>query len=248
MNNLVPINTSTINDEPKQTVNARDLHKFLESKQQFSDWIKGRINQFEFSEDQDFILVHKIMEQVSGSKHLIDYYITLDMAKELSMVERNFKGKQARQYFIECERKTQQSLTALPNFTDPAEAAIAWANEYKAKQLALEEIRQKEEVIEYQQPAVEFVQKYVSLDSCKTIREVAKVLDQPERNFINWLIHVKVLFRQNGELLPYAKYQQRGYFEVKTGVHSKHTYVHTVFTSQGVTWIAKKVDKWLKEH
>lgn len=142
----------------------------------------------------------------------------------------------------------QVQQSAIPNFTDPAEAAIAWANEYKAKQLALEQLKQKEEVIEEQQPAVEFVQKYVSLDSCKTIREVAKVLDQPERNFINWLIYVKVLFRQNGELLPYAKYQQRGYFEVKTGVHSKHTYVHTVFTSQGVTWIAKKVNKWLREH
>ena len=94
------------------------------------------------------------------------------------------------QRWKELEAEVVNTLT-LPNFTDPAEAAIAWANEYKAKQLALQQIKQQEEVIEEQQPAVEFVKKYVDLSSCKTIREVSKMLDQPERNFINWLITCK---------------------------------------------------------
>ena len=85
MNELISLNQSAINGELQQTVNARELHAFLESKQDFSTWIKNRVEQYGFVENQDFILLHKKMEQVSGAKHLIEYYITLDMAKELAM-------------------------------------------------------------------------------------------------------------------------------------------------------------------
>ena len=103
--NLIPVFESTINEELVQTVNARELHSFLESKQDFSTWIKARIDQYDFVENQDFTLVHRKMEQASGAKYLIDYHVSIDMAKELSMVERNEKGKEARRYFIACEKK-----------------------------------------------------------------------------------------------------------------------------------------------
>ena len=105
MSKLINLAQSVINNELLQTVNARELYEFLESKQDFSTWIKNRIEKYDFQENQDYILLHKKMEQVSGAKYLIEYYITLDMAKELSMVERNEKGKQARRYFIECEKQ-----------------------------------------------------------------------------------------------------------------------------------------------
>jgi len=99
---LITINQS---QDGAQTVNARDLHTFLESKQDFSTWIKTRIEQYGFAEGVDYLL-HKFMEQLpSGAKQKIDYHLTLDMAKEISMVERNDKGKQARQYFIACENR-----------------------------------------------------------------------------------------------------------------------------------------------
>ena len=97
MNQLIEINTS---EAGIKTVNARDLHAFIESKQQFADWIKARIDQYGFVEGADFT-VHKFM---NGRATQTDYHISIDMAKELSMVERNAKGKQARQYFIECEK------------------------------------------------------------------------------------------------------------------------------------------------
>lgn len=101
---LVPVFTGTLANEPTQLVNARELHTFLESKQDFSTWIKNRIAQYDFAENQDYLL-HNFMEQIpSGAKNKTDYHITLDMAKELSMVERNEKGKQARRYFIDCEK------------------------------------------------------------------------------------------------------------------------------------------------
>ncbi len=101
MNKLIEINT---NQSGVQTVNARDLHAFLGIGKDFSNWIKARIDQYGFEEGTDY-LVAKTGEQLpSGMKYRIDYHITLDMGKELAMVERNAKGKQARQYFIECER------------------------------------------------------------------------------------------------------------------------------------------------
>ena len=104
MNELIKLNQTKINDETVQTVNARELHTFLEVGKDFSTWLKNRIEQYDFVENQDFVVFHKKGENPQGGRPSNDYYITLDMAKELAMVERNEKGKQARQYFIECER------------------------------------------------------------------------------------------------------------------------------------------------
>lgn len=93
-----------------QAVNARELHAFLKSRQQFTDWIKNRIADYDFLENQDFVCVSENYEtqRADGQRGITtrkEYYITLDMAKELSMVERNEQGKMARRYFIECEKR-----------------------------------------------------------------------------------------------------------------------------------------------
>lgn len=132
MNEIINIRKDIISDQVVQTVNARELHAFLESKQDFSTWVKGRIDQYGFTEGEDFTL-HKFVERGTTK---IDYHISIDMAKELSMVERNHRGKQARQYFIECERKAKEAVLAIPNFADPAAAARAWAEQYEARQIA----------------------------------------------------------------------------------------------------------------
>jgi hypothetical protein len=65
--------------------------------------------------------------------------MTIEMAKEISMLQRSEKGKEARKYFIECERKLKEQQLAIPNFSNPYEAALAWAESYKREQLAIEE-------------------------------------------------------------------------------------------------------------
>lgn len=97
-------------------VSARDLYQFLESKQQFSDWIQSRIKDYGFIEGQDFEVFHNFIKNSNGGRPTIEYAISLDMAKELSMVERTEKGKQARIYFIECEKKLKENsiLNLLP--------------------------------------------------------------------------------------------------------------------------------------
>jgi len=109
MNPLITIQPSIIDTTTVQTCNARELHAFLENKAHFADWIKDRIEQYGFIENQDYVLVSENSEikRRGGDRRSIDYYLTLDMAKELSMVERNEKGKQARHYFIECERQAK---------------------------------------------------------------------------------------------------------------------------------------------
>ncbi|HGJ5876988.1 MAG TPA: antA/AntB antirepressor family protein [Arsenophonus sp.] len=79
----------------------------------FYNWIKDRIKQYGFVEGDDFIIVEnlsssKLVSSKSRPQKLKEYHIALNMAKKLSMVERNEKGKQARQYFIECEKRVLQ--------------------------------------------------------------------------------------------------------------------------------------------
>ena len=85
------------------SADARELHAFLNSEQEFANWIKNRITQYGFIENQDYII--KIT--YTGRRPRKEYFITLSMAKELCMVENNAKGKEARQYFIKCEQELQ---------------------------------------------------------------------------------------------------------------------------------------------
>ncbi|EAJ0057017.1 phage antirepressor Ant [Campylobacter jejuni] len=81
--------------------NVENLFCYLEVNSKFADWIKNRINQYDFIENQDYI----IKEVFTGRRPRKEYYVTLDMAKELCMVENNEKGRQARRYFIDCEKR-----------------------------------------------------------------------------------------------------------------------------------------------
>ncbi|EPX8820083.1 antA/AntB antirepressor family protein [Campylobacter coli] len=83
------------------SANAREIFQFLNSEQEYSNWIKNRISHYNFIENQDYIIE---LVYTKGRPRK-EYYITLDMAKELCMVENNEKGRQARRYFIECEKR-----------------------------------------------------------------------------------------------------------------------------------------------
>ena len=108
MKELIQITTDA---QGASVVSARELHAFLEVKTKFASWIDRRIKEFGFTEGSDYITFSQNWENGGRS---IEYVLTLDMAKELSMVERNERGKQARQYFIDAEKALRQ-LTAQPN-------------------------------------------------------------------------------------------------------------------------------------
>lgn len=88
-----------------QAVMGRDLHTFLEVRERYTQWIARHIKKYGFIAGQDFI---RDFGESTGGRPSEDHILTMDMAKELSMVQNNAKGRQARQYFIECERRAKQ--------------------------------------------------------------------------------------------------------------------------------------------
>lgn len=104
----------TKNEKGQQTISARDLYVFLGVKANFTDWIKRRIEKYDFIENVDFTKVSLISQSCDikrgGDRKSVNYIITLGMAKELCMIENNEKGKEARRYFIECERILMNGL------------------------------------------------------------------------------------------------------------------------------------------
>ncbi|EOI4543322.1 antA/AntB antirepressor family protein [Campylobacter jejuni] len=83
------------------SANAREIFQFLNSEQEYANWIKNRISHYNFIENQDYVIE---LVYTKGRPRK-EYYVTLDMAKELCMIENNEKGRQARRYFIECEKR-----------------------------------------------------------------------------------------------------------------------------------------------
>ncbi len=107
---LVPVFTGTISSQPIQLCNARDLYQFLEVGKDFSTWIKNRIEQYGFIAGEDYSPVLGNRSDGKAGKGRTEYHLTLDMAKELAMVENNDKGRQIRRYFISLERKAPKAL------------------------------------------------------------------------------------------------------------------------------------------
>ena len=106
MNELIKRHLQTMNGNTVVTVSARELHTFLEVQTRFNDWISTRISEYDFIENKDFV---SFTEKEKGRPSQ-EYYITLDMAKELAMVERTYIGKLARKYFITCVKRLKQEL------------------------------------------------------------------------------------------------------------------------------------------
>lgn len=93
-----------IEHDGKQAVNARELHQKLGSKRDFSNWIQDRISKYGFVENQDFEVFNKFVENSKGGRPSKEYALSLDMAKELCMIENNEQGRVFRKYFIEVEK------------------------------------------------------------------------------------------------------------------------------------------------
>jgi len=185
----------------KKTINARDLHKFLESKQEFANWIKNRIKDFGFIENQDFLI---ILSKTNG-RPFKEYFVSLDMAKELSMLERNEKGKQARIYFIEMEKKAKEIQTKqLP--TNYIEALKALVKSEEKKELLLIENRENKH-------KVEFYNDVTDSKTAITMSQVAKTLDKKiGRNKLFEFLREKKILMSNNE--PFQTYIDRQWFRV----------------------------------
>ncbi|MEN5278103.1 phage antirepressor KilAC domain-containing protein [Brucella sp. TWI432] len=190
-----------------QTVNARELHSFLEVTTRFNDWINNRIRDFGFVENQDFVTLTENL--VSGGKRK-EFHLSLDMAKELSMVERNDKGKQARQYFIECERRAKDPLAAL---NDPA-AMRGLLLSYADKVIVLEA------KVEDMQEDVTAHERLTKADGSLTPTEAAKNLGIRPKDLFSWLSRNRWIYKRlnSAAWLGYQDKCNQGLLEHKTSI------------------------------
>ena len=231
MNELISLQPQTINGNTIETVSARELHAFVESKQQFATWIKNRISEYDFVENQDFVCVSQKNETQRADGQIgvsvsNEYYITLDMAKELAMVERNEKGKQARQYFIECEKKLKETITQKPVPLTFAEALRAYADEVEAHEATKQELT-------IAAPKADYFDGLVERNLLVNFTTFAKEIGVKRKLVIAYMLENGYLYRdQHNNLLPYAEYTPT-LFEVKEYDKGKHAGVQTLLTPKG---------------
>ncbi|SUP86467.1 antA/AntB antirepressor family protein [Yersinia wautersii] len=105
ISSIIPFSMGVIGGKGMPTINARNLHNFLENGEIFATWIKQRIEQYGFVKGTDY---ETYLENTKKGRPREEYLISSDMAKELSMVERNDQGKAARHYFIDCEERLRR--------------------------------------------------------------------------------------------------------------------------------------------
>ena len=101
---LIPISIQKIDRDTVQTVNARDVWKFLEVRDDFRHWIQRSIKRYNFINGQDYVCWADLPgKEGKGGHNIKEYFVTVRMAKHLSMVQNNHKGEEARDYFYQCE-------------------------------------------------------------------------------------------------------------------------------------------------
>ena len=230
MNELIKLNEQTINNESVQTVNARELHAFLEVSSRYNDWIRNRISSYEFQENIDYVCLTKTLvtqteEGREGASTQKEHFITLDMAKELAMVERNEKGKQARQYFIECERKLREHQVKLAPKTY-VEALRALADEVEAH-------NKTQEQLAIAAPKSEYFDKLVERNLLTNFTITAKEFGIKRKDLIDYLLVNKYVYRDaHGNIVAYAAHVPT-LFEIKEFAKEKHAGTQTLITPRG---------------
>lgn len=144
----------------------------------------------------------------------------------------------ARMAVIKRWQELEGSAPALPDFSNPAAAARAWADQIEAKQALQMELAAAA-------PAVAFVDRYVDSTGLKGFRQVCKLLGAKENAFRDFLLDEKIMYKLAGEWTPHAQHLDTGRFEVKAGTSevSGHAFNSARWTPKGVSWIA---GEWAK--
>lgn len=216
----------TTNEDGQKLVSARELHEGLKVKSKFNDWITKRITKYGFEENQDFILVTQ-KKVTNNPKNPYteqkDYVITVDMAKELCMVENNELGRQFRKYFIEAEKQLKE-IKKLDSYMieDPIERAKRWIEEAEERKYLMEENIKKDEEIKVLKPKAEFTDKFLQDDTLYKATDIAKEVGMTATKFNRLLEGLGIQFKQGGKWYITSEYDGNGYtkpytFEYKEG-------------------------------
>lgn len=205
MNELIKIDYES--DRP--TVLARDLYDFLEVKTAYKDRFP-RMCEYGFTEGEDFC---SFLSESTGGRPATDAQLTIDMAKEICMLQRNEKGKQARQYFLQLEREWNSPEAVMSR-------ALRMAEERLERFKAINANLSVQNAI--MQPKAEYFDGLCDRESLTGIRETAKLFGIKQNDFVKWLVSHKYIYRDTrGKLMPYAEYVDSGLFNVKETFNDK---------------------------
>ena len=228
MNEIIKVNYD--NEQP--TVSARELHKALDIKTAFKDWFP-RMCEYGFEEGKDFC---SFLSESTGGRPSTDHQLTLEMAKEICMIQRNEKGKQVRQYFITLEQK----------WNSP-EMVISRALQYSQKQIAAlcEQNIALSAENEIMKPKAKYFDELVERDTLTNIRDTAKLLGIKQNALIEWLEENKYIFRDNGnKIKPFQKHIDDKVFKIKQYINEKngHTGTQTLVTPKGISTFRRLIN------
>lgn len=205
MNALIKVD---LNENQEPIVSGRELHEALEVKTAYKDWFP-RMCEYGFTEGIDFC---SILSESTGGRPETNHAIKLDMAKEIAMIQRNDKGKQVRQYFIQVEK----------DFNSP-EKVMARALKFAEQRLNVLQVEnaQQKHMIETQRPKVLFADSVESSETSILIGDLAKLIKQNghdigQNRLFEWLRNNDYLIK-SGERknMPTQKSMDMKLFEVK---------------------------------
>lgn len=228
MNELIKVNYD--NDRP--TVSARELHEFLEVGSEYSHWFK-RMCEYGFIEGTDF---SPFLTESSGGRPAQDAQLTIEMAKEICMLQRNEKGKQARQYFIQLEKDWNSPEKIMARALQIAHNEIKKLSAINSS-LSVENAKQRQLIGELKTSA-DYTDVILKNKGLVSINQIAKDYGMSARKLNKLLHEYGVQYKQSGQWLLYEKYHACGYTHSET-VQIEHSdgkldiKMHTKWTQKG---------------
>lgn len=239
MNNLIAINYNT--EQP--TVSGRELHKALEVKTAYKDWFP-RMCEYGFAEGEDFNPLKNEQVRDEGgrqvTREITDHELTIPMAKEICMLQRNDKGKQFRQYFIKVEEAWNSPEMVMKRALEIANRRV---EELKQRTFSLETTVavQEQQLVELK-PKASYYDVVLNCKDLMSATEIAKDYGKSAK-WLNKFLHERgIQFKQSDIWLLYQKYAEKGYTNTKTQTYNGndgavHTKVHTYWTQKGRLFI-----------
>lgn len=231
------------NESKERLINARELHEKLGSKRRFANWINERIEKYRFVENSDFIKRNNFVTVGNLRRPQIDFYLTIDMAKELCMVENNETGRNIRRYFIEAEKRYRDILnkTNSPNqLIDIMQNAINYMRENNIRvdnlELGLDEV--KEEIKELKTKIDIKIQNNYCLAS-----DIAEQLNLYSENKIPHSNLIGAIARELGYKISYKHFYEDNYIAIIKDL-SKNEYWQVYFKPLAV----KEIISWFNKN
>ncbi len=240
MNELVKINYEN-SDRP--TVSGRELHQALQIKTPYKDWFP-RMCEYGFAEGIDFNPLNFAQVRTEGgrtvTRSILDHQLTINMAKELCMIQRSDIGKQVRQYFLQVEAAWNSPEALMARALQFANERLAMLTHQNAELTGTIAV-QSQQIAELQ-PKASYYDLVLNCKDLISTSTIAKDYGKSARWMNGWLHDKGVQFKQGDIWLLYQKYAEKGYTSTKTHSYSgtdgePHTKVHTYWTQKGRLFI-----------